>query len=134
MNNLSIVVRLSTLQSAYYQSFCCNYRDHDIRMTLNFYEVVRPEESPGLHRVVQHQLLRRVSYDKDKETLTLPPKSPEISVNFIRHKKREAYCIDEKLLLTITSIKEYKDPETELQLSSSSDPHTEIEVYQTEFF
>ena len=100
-------------------------------MTLNVYEIVQPEVSPELYRVV-HQLLREVSYDVDKETLTLPQRSRELSVNFIRHKKREAYCIDDKLLLTITSIEEYKDPPSELDLSLSSgyhsDPHIEIEV------
>jgi hypothetical protein len=101
------------------------HRDHDIRMTLNFYEIVSPE----LYRVVQ-QLLREVSYDVDKQTLTLPPRSRELSVNFIRHKKREAYCIDDKLLLTITSIEEYKDPLSELDLSGyHSDPHIEIEFH-----
>ena len=97
-------------------------------MTLNFYEIVQPEVSPELYRVVQ-QLLREVSYDVDREMLTLPPRSRELSVNFIRHKKREAYCIDDKLLLTITSIEEYKDPLSELDLSGyHSDPHIEIEV------
>ncbi|CAI8016455.1 hypothetical protein GBAR_LOCUS10095 [Geodia barretti] len=108
------------------------HRDHDIRMTLNVYEIVQPEVSPELYRVV-HQLLREVSYDVDRETLTLPPRSRELSVNFIRHKKREAYCIDDKLLLTITSIEEYKDPPSELDLSQSSgyhsDPHIEIEFH-----
>ena len=103
-------------------------------MTLNFYEMVTPEVSPELYEVVQH-LLRTVSYDVDEGKLTLQPRADEWSVNFIRHKKREAYRIDEKLLLTITSIREYQDPPGELSLSSAQHlhPHTEIEVGEYSF-
>ena len=105
------------------------YRDHDIQMTLNFYEMVTPEVSPQLYEVVQ-RVLRTVSYDVDEGKLTLQPSTDKLSVNFIRHKKREAYRIDEKLFLTITSIREYQDPPGELSLSSAQHlhPHTEIEV------
>ena len=96
-------------------------------MTLNMYEMVQPEQSPELYRVVD-QLLKTVSYDPDNKTVSLQPKTGNWSVNFIRHKKREAYVVDDKLLLTITAIREYKDPPSKISLSPDhkTDPHIEV--------
>ena len=103
-------------------------------MTLNLYEMV-PEGSPE-YSVVQ-RLLKTVSHDPEKEAITfLQSRSDEWSVNFVRHKKREAYCITDKLLLTITAIREYKvdtytvDKDDVLTLSPGPNDslHYEIEV------
>ena len=110
------------------------FRNYDVRMTLNLYEMV-PEGSPE-YSVVQ-QLLKTVSHDPEKEAIMfLQSRSDEWSVNFVRHKKREAYCITDKLLLTITAIREYKvdtytvDKDDVLTLSPGPNDslHYEIEV------
>ena len=116
-------------------SMCAyTFRNYDVRMTLNLYEMV-PEGSPE-YSVVQ-RLLKTVSHDPEKEAITfLQSRSDEWSVNFVRHKKREAYCITDKLLLTITAIREYKvdtytvDKDDVLTLSPGPNDslHYEIEV------
>ena len=83
------------------------------------------------------RLLKTVSHGPEKEAIMfLQSRSDEWSVNFVRHKKREVYCITDKLLLTITAIREYKvdtytvDKDDVLTLSPGPNDslHYEIEV------
>ena len=110
------------------------YRKHDVRMTLNHYEML-PEGSSE-YKVVEG-LLKTVSHNPKTEEITLQPRvDGELSVNFVRHKKRETYRVDDKLLLTITAIQEYKvdkHPDPLLTLSQKH-PHYEIEVAFTFHF
>ena len=96
-------------------------------MTLNHYEML-PEGSSE-YEVVE-RLLKTVSHNPETEGITLQPRADgEWSVNFVRHKKREAYRVD-KLLLTITTVQEHKvnkHPKPFLTLSQK-DSHYEIEV------
>ena len=101
-----------------------------MRMTLNYYEVVS-QDSPE-YRVVE-QLLKTVSLS-DGDTISLVMATDEWSVNFIRHKKREVYRIDDKYIATVTDIREVQltkeEPNTLVSLTkdSYSKCHTEIEV------
>ena len=80
-------------------------------------------------------LIRTLSLsDADKGIITLQTYTDDWSVNFIRHKKREAYCVDDKHVLTVTFVRECqleKQPRNEL-VSIHPDyycePHTEIEA------
>ena len=107
------------------------FRAHDVRMSLNLYEMVTPGMSSE-YRLVE-QFVRTVVYDPVTETITFQPRTDEWNVNYVRHKKREAYHVDKKLLISVTTIQEYnidQHPSTPLSLSpkSSDDLHVEIEV------
>ena len=71
----------------------------------------------------------------DPDTITLKTNTDDWSVNFIRHKKREAYNIDDKHVLTVTEIRECQledKPQNEfvsMHPDCYVEPHTEIEVH-----
>ena len=104
-------------------------------MTLNYYEVVKPEDQ--LYEEVR-RLVDTVSLtDPVDGTISLVPKTEAWSVNFIRHKKRETYVMNNKHMVTINSIEEctLNWPNTEENKLESVTPdhyenlHTEIEVH-----
>ena len=73
-------------------------------MTLNYYEVMTAG-SPE-YEVVE-KLVRTVSLsDPEKRTITLETSTDDWNVNFIRHKMREAYRIDDKYIVTVTCVRE----------------------------
>ena len=103
-------------------------------MTLNYYEVVKPGDL--LYKEVRH-LVDTVSLtDPEQGTISLVPKTEAWSVHFIRHKKRETYVMDDKYIVTISSIREctpdWPNPEENKLESVTPDCyeniHTEIEV------
>ena len=107
-------------------------RNHDIRMTLNYYEVMTAG-SPE-YEVVE-KLVRTVSLsDPEKRTITLETRTDDWNVNFIRHKMRKTYCIDNKYVVTVTAIRESQFNEQLSNTYVSVTPnlyhktHTEIEV------
>ena len=82
------------------------YRNHDIRMAMSCYEVVKPGSA---EHTVMERLLKTMSLTElDNETITLVTKTDDWCVNFIRHKKRETYCYKDKYLVTITDAAEYQ--------------------------
>ena len=98
-------------------------------MSLNYYEVVNMG-SPE-YEVVE-RLVRTVSLsDPEKRTITLETRTDDWNVNFIRHKMRETYRIDDKYMVTVTAIRECQFNE---ELFNTITPdryrktHTEIEV------
>ena len=108
------------------------YRKHDVRMTLNYYEVM--DQASPEYKVVQ-QLLGTVSLsDPDKDTITLETRTEGWNVNFIRHKKREAYRVDDKHMVTVTAIREcqFKKEPFDTYVPVTPDryhgKHTEVEV------
>ena len=73
-------------------------------MTLNYYEVMTAG-SPK-YEVVE-KLVRTVSLsDPEKRTISLETGTDDWNVNFIRHKMREAYRIDDKYIVTVTCVRE----------------------------
>ena len=112
---------------------CSMCRRHDMRMALNYYEVVN-EDYPEYETV--QQLLRTISLsDPDRATITLVPSTEDWSVNFIRHKKRETYRLDENYLVTITAIREYQLKKTpqhqrlDITPDCYNEEHNEMEVH-----
>ena len=117
--------------------FCMNVylhtcRNHDMRMTLNCYEVMN-QHSP------EYELVKRLAEtvslsDPEEATITLVTNTDEWSVNFIRHKKRGAYRIDDKFIVTVTDIRECQFKRQPLNTLVSVTPefycesHTETEV------
>ena len=81
------------------------YRNHDIRMAMSHYEVVKPGSA---EHTVMEQLLKTMSVTKFDNELTLVTKTDDWCVNFIRHKKRETYRNKYKYLVTITDAAEYQ--------------------------
>ena len=101
-------------------------------MTLNYYEVMTVG-SPE-YEVVE-KLVRTVSLsDPEKRTITLETRTDDWNVNFIRHKTREAYRIDDKYIVTVTAIREsqFNEQLSNTYVSVTPDlyhkTHTEIEV------
>ena len=91
------------------------------------------QRSPEYNLV--ERLVKTVSLsDPEEATITLVTRTDEWSVNFIRHKKREAYRIDDKFIVTVTDIRECQFEREELHTCVAVTPdryrdlHTEIEV------
>ena len=80
------------------------YREHDVRISLNRLEIV-PETHP-LYGVA-HRLFQSLRIAKPG-TLEFIPCADDWNVEFIRHKKRTAYVIDDECMVTITAIQEYR--------------------------
>jgi hypothetical protein len=109
------------------------HRNHDIRMTLNYYEVMTAG-SPE-YEVVE-KLVRTVSLsDPEKRTISLETRTDDWNVNFIRHKTREAYRIDDKYIVTVTCVREcqFNEQLSNTYVSVTPDlyhkTHTEIEFH-----
>ena len=100
-------------------------------MTLNYCEVMTVG-SPE-YEVVE-RLVRTVSLsDPEKRTITLETRTDDWNVNFIRHKTREAYRIEDKYIATVTAIREcqFNEQPSNTYVSVTPDlyyTHTEIEV------
>ena len=101
-------------------------------MTLNYYEVMTAG-SPEYEMV--EKLVRTVSLsDPEKRTITLETRTDDWNVNFIRHKTRKAYRIDDKYIVTVTAIREsqFNEQPSNTYVSVTPDlyhkTHTEIEV------
>ena len=101
-------------------------------MTLNYYEVMTVG-SPE-YEVVE-KLVRTVSLsDPEKRTISLETRTDDWNVNFIRHKMREEYRINDKYMVTVTTIREYQFNEEPFNTLVPVTPdryyktHTEIEV------
>ena len=101
-------------------------------MTLNYYEVMTVG-SPE-YEVVE-KLVRTVSLsDPEKRTISLETRTDDWNVNFIRHKTREAYRIDNKYIVTVTCVREcqFNEQPSNTYVSVAPDlyheTHTEIEV------
>ena len=80
------------------------HRQHDIRISLNRLEIV-----PETHQLygIANRLLQSLTLLKPG-TLEFIPCTNDWNVEFIRHKKRTAYVIDDKYMVTITAIQEYR--------------------------
>ena len=98
-------------------------------MTLNYYEVINMG-SPE-YEVVE-RLVRTVSLsDPEKRTITLETRTDDWNVNFIRHKTRETYHIDDKYMVSVTAIRECRisdEPFNTITPDRYHVTHTEIEV------
>ena len=72
--------------------------------------------------------------DPNEGIISLVARTQDWNVNFIRHKKRESYRIDDKHIVTVTDIREcqLKDQQQDELVSINSDlyskNHTELEV------
>ena len=104
-------------------------------MTLNHYEVVKPEH-PQYNTV--NRLIRTLTLSSpDDCTITFVPKTEEWNVDFIRHKKRCTYVLDDKYMVTVSSIRECKvdwprarsDEILDVTPDLYDETHTEIEVW-----
>ena len=84
---------------------------------------------------VVEKLVRTVSLsDPEKRTISLETRTDDWKVNFIRHKTREAYRIDDKYVVTVAAIREsqFNKQLSNTYVSVTPDlyhkTHTEIEV------
>ena len=101
-------------------------------MTLNYCEVMTVG-SPE-YEVVE-KLVRTVSLsDPEKRTISLETRTDDWNVNFIRHKTRKAYRIDDKYIVTVAAIREsrFNKELSNTYVSVTPDlyhkTHTEVEV------
>ena len=115
-----------------YSILCNLYRVHDVRIALDYYEVV--DQKAPEYEVVK-SLLETVSLSNpDKATITLVTRSEDWNVNFIRHKKKEAFRVDDKHLVSVTNIRECQFEKESLDECVSITPdryydeHIEVEV------
>ena len=114
---------------AYY--ICNSYRVHNVRITLNYYEVV--DQNAPEYEVVK-SLLETVSLSNpDEATISLVTRSEDWNVNFIRHKKKEAFRVDDKHLVSVTNIRECQFGKESLEYVSITperynEEHIEVEV------
>ena len=126
-----IVTQECHVYSVYEKFLLHAFRSHDIRMTLNYCEVMN-KESPE-YEVIE-RLVKTVSLsDPEKRTITLETRTDDWSVNFIRHKMREAYRIDDKYMVTVNTIRECQFNEEPFNTLVPITPdryktHTEMEV------
>lgn len=113
---------------------CFLSRNHDIRMTLNHYEVVKPDDQ--LYHTV-HRLTNTLKLSKsDDSTINFVPKTQDWNVYFIRHKQRHNYVLDDMYMVTISQVREcvpdWPRAENNKRLEVTPDlyntTHTEIEV------
>ena len=107
-------------------------RDHDVRITLNKYEIVKPEHL--LYSSI-HRLIRSLAQPNPGEsTIHLTPRTKDWNVRFIRHKQKETYAIEDKFIVAISNIRECYIPpveeyeQLEVKPSLYKPAHTEIEV------
>ena len=103
-----------------------------MRITLNYYEMV--DQNAPEYEVVKH-LLETVSLSNpDDATISLVTRSENWNVNFIRHKKKEAFHVDDKHLVSVTNIREcqFEKESSEKYVSITPDrynkEHIEVEV------
>ena len=107
-------------------------RLHDVRIALNYYEVV-DEDAPEYE--MMKSLLETISLSNpDEATISLVTRSEDWNVNFIRHKKKEAFFLDDKHLVSVTNIrecqfeKELSDEYVSITSDRYCDEHIEVEV------
>jgi len=104
--------------------FC---RKHDIRLGLNRFESVPKRDS-----TIQ-KLLRTITMP-NPETLAFIPHTDEWVIDFIRHKRRETFFLDEKYMVTVTEVKECQikwmpcDERIFIGPKDYDKPHMEVEV------
>ena len=121
----------TTCNLTVHKDFLYTFRNHDMRMTLNYYEVVN-RGSPE-YEVVE-RLVRTVSLSDPEKTIILETRTHDWNVNFIRHKTRETYRIDDKYMVTVTALREcqFSDEPFNTLVPVTPDryrkTHTEIEV------
>ena len=103
-------------------------------MTLNHYELVRPEHPQ--YSTVNHLIRTLTLSSPDNDTISFVPKTEEWNVDFIRHKKRHTYVLDDKYMVTVSSIRECRidwtrarsDEILDVTPDLYNETHTEIEV------
>ena len=113
----------------------CVCREHDIRISLNYFEMMNADPTDPEYKLVE-QLMKTLSLsDPNEGIISLVARAQDWNVNFIRHKKRETYNIDDKYIVTVTDIRECQlkqQPQNE-KISVKSDwyveNHTELEVH-----
>ena len=100
---------------------------------MSCFEILPPSDG------VVPQLVKTLAFS-EPGTLTLVPCTNEWTIEFIRHKKRTAYVLEDKYMVTVTAIKEYRTDWENLErgemvtVKFEDDPklieHFEVEVRQ----
>ena len=109
-------------------------RKHDIRVTLNHYEMVKPDHR--LYRTVNNLIRTLTLSSPDDCTIGLVPRTENWNVHFIRHKKRHTYVLEDKYMVTISLIRECvlnwprgrNDEPLDVTPDLYNETHTEVEV------
>ena len=109
--------------------FVLLFRQHDMRISLSCFGTV-PLADPQLS-VVQ-EVLKTLTFSKS-ESFTVIPFTTNWTIHFIRYKKKRSYILDEKYLITVTSIKNTKPNQIlegqQITIDLGDVPeHTEVEV------
>ena len=106
-------------------------RQHDIRLSLNHLQIVL--DTDPHYRPVK-RLLKTVTYS-DPGTLTFVASAQDWTVNYIRHKVRKGYVVDDKYIVTVSNVREYRvdweklDPDSLLTVKPEDyETHSEVEV------
>ncbi len=84
-------------------TFCVHFRQHDVRMSLNQFQVVK--EGNPLFGVAQRMLKTLRFFEPGM--LHFLARTHEWSVNYIRKKSRTSYIIDGKYITTISAVREH---------------------------
>ena len=109
-------------------------RKHDIRITLNHYEVVKPDHQ--LYGRVNNLIHTLTLSSPDDSTISFVPRTENWNVHFIRHKKRHTYVLEDKYMVTISLIRECvlgwprakNDESCDVTPDLYKKSHTEVEV------
>ena len=113
-------------------------RKHDLRMTLNCFEIVKPDDE--LY-ITATKLLRTMTLSNPEDrTISFVVRSYDWNVHLIRHKIKKSIIIDDKYMVTVDRIREcvpeWSTAECGMVLELTPDQykvnemqaHTEIEV------
>ena len=114
---------------------CFLSRNHDIRMTLNHYEVLKPDDQ--LYHTVNRLTDTLTLSNTDDCTIKFVPRTKDWNVHFIRHKQRHSYILDDMYTITISQVREYvpdwsramKDEPLEVTPDLYNVTHMEVEVW-----
>ena len=115
---------------------CTSYsRKHDIRITLNHYEVMKPDNQ--LYHTVNSLIRTLTLSSPDDCTISLVPRTENWNVHLIRHKKKHAYVLGNNYMVTISLIRECvlknwprakTDEPLDVTPNLYEKSHTEVEV------
>ena len=109
-------------------------RKHDIRMSLNNCEVIKPDHQ--LYHTINCLIHTLTLLNSDDSTISFVPRTDNWNVHYIRHKKWRTYVLGRKYMVTVSLIRERelnwpkvkRNEPLDVTPSFYNETHNEIEV------